>query len=159
MKKRHEVLFTQMETYRQGVLGGLEDVSETEANRIPQMFKNNIRWNAGHIYLDQFLWIAAVTKDKTCVPANFNSWFGFGTTPADFTSETPSLQELKALLKEQPAVIKEAYGSQLEVEYPPTEMGMHTIEQVLTRTIFHEGMHLQAILDLKRCLRASVPAK
>ncbi len=29
-------------------------------------------------------------------------------------------------------------------------MGMNTIEQVLIRTIFHEGMHLQAILDIKK---------
>ncbi|WP_175987517.1 DinB family protein [Bacillus sp. Marseille-Q1617] len=159
MKKRHEVLFTQLETYRQYVVGILEDVSEEEAERIPDGFKNNIRWNLGHIYLDQFLWIAAVTKDKTHVPENYNSWFGFGTSPADFTEETPPLQELKDLLKEQPAFIKEMYGDKLEFEYPPTEMGMHTIEQVLTRTIFHEGMHLQAILDLKKYLRASVSAK
>lgn len=44
------------------------------------------------------------------------------------------------------------YSRRLEVEYPPTEMGMRTIEQVLMRTIFHEGMHLQAILDIKKCL-------
>lgn len=42
------------------------------------------------------------------------------------------------MLKSQPADIKEAYGDRLEVEYMPTEMGMHTIEQVLIRTIFHE---------------------
>jgi hypothetical protein len=62
------------------------------------------------------------------------------------------VQELKVLLKEQPAAIKEKYGGKLEFEYP-IEMGMHTIEQMLTLTIFQEGIHLQAILDLKKCLR------
>jgi hypothetical protein len=49
------------------------------------------------------------------------------------------VQELKDLLKEQPAAIKEKYGRKLEVEYP-IERGMHTIEQMLTRTIFQEGI-------------------
>ncbi len=37
-------------------------------------------------------------------------------------------------------------------EFPPTEMGMHTVEQVLVRTIFHEGMHLAAIIALRKFL-------
>jgi DinB superfamily len=152
MKQRHEVLFNQLESYRRYIVGVLENVTEEEAERIPRGFNNNIRWNLGHIYLDQFLWIQAVTKEKSGVPEKFNSWFGYGTSPTDFTAETPSLEELKILLKNQPAQIKEAYGERLEEEFPPTEMGMHTIEQVLVRTIFHEGMHLQAILDLKKCI-------
>lgn len=153
MKQRHEILFNQLESYRSYLLEVLEDVTEEEAEFIPKGFNNNIRWNLGHTYLDQYLWIQALTKEKTKVPEEFNAWFGFRTSPANFTSETPSFDELKALLKAQPDRIKEIYGDQLEVEYPPTEMGMHTIEQVLVRTIFHEGMHIQTILDIKKCLR------
>lgn len=152
MKQSHEVLFNQLESYRSEILHVLENVSEEQAEIIPKGFNNNIRWNLGHIYLDQYLWLQAVTKEKADVPEQFNSWFGFGTSPADFTTETPSLEELKILLQKQPAQIKEVYGDRLEEEFPPTEMGMHTIEQVLIRTIFHEGIHLQAILDLKKCM-------
>ena len=91
-----------------------------------------------------------MTKEPADVPEEFKSWFGYGTSPADFTEETPAASELKDLLKTQPARIQESYGDRLEEEFPPTEMGMHTIEQVLTRTIFHEGMHLQTILDIKK---------
>ncbi|NYE05917.1 putative damage-inducible protein DinB [Bacillus niacini] len=153
MKRRHEVLFTQLETYRSYILGVLENVSEEVADVIPQGFNNNIRWNLGHIYLDQYLWIQAVTKEKAGVPEQFQTWFGYGTSPANFTPETPTIDELKNLLKEQPAQIKAQYGERLEEEFPPTELGMHTIEQVLIRTIFHEGMHLQTILDLKKCMK------
>ncbi|MFD2446671.1 DinB family protein [Bacillus sp. CGMCC 1.16607] len=155
MKKRHEILFNQLESYRGYLLGVLESVSEEEAEIIPKGFSNDIRWNLGHIYLDQYLWIQAVTKEKTEVPERFNSWFGYGTSPANFTSETPSFEQLKDLLRKQPSQIKEVYGDKLEVEYPPTEMGMCTIEQVLIRTIFHEGMHLQAVLDLKKCINTT----
>jgi uncharacterized damage-inducible protein DinB len=153
MKRRHEVLFTQLESYRSYILGVLENVSEEVADVIPEGFNNNIRWNLGHIYLDQYLWIQAVTKEKAGVPEQFQTWFGYGTSPANFTPEAPTLGELKNLLKEQPAQIKAQYGERLEEEFPPTEMGMHTIEQVLIRTIFHEGMHLQTILDLKKCMK------
>jgi hypothetical protein len=152
MKKRHEVLFNQLESYRSEVLTVSETVSTDDAEKIPAGFNNNIRWNLGHIYLDQYLWIQAVTKEKAEVTENFNKWFGYGTSPVNFTKDTPSVAELKELLKTQPAKIKEMYGERLEEEFPPTEMGMHTIEQVLTRTIFHEGMHLQTILDIKKCL-------
>lgn len=153
MNRRHGVLFNQLESYRSEILGVLENVTEAEAEVIPKGFNNNIRWNLGHIYLDQYLWIKAVTKEKVRVPEQFQAWFGYGTSPANFTPETPTIHELKKLLKEQPAQIKAEYGNRLEEEFPPTEMGMHTIEQVLIRTIFHEGMHLQTILDLKKCMK------
>lgn len=154
LQKRHEVLFNQLQSYRSEILGVLEDVTSEQAELIPIGYNNNIRWNLGHIYLDQYLWIQAVTKEEADVPEEFNGWFGYGTSPADFNQDTPSIEELKTFLKNQPEDIKRLYGDRLEEEFPPTEMGMHTIEQVLIRTIFHEGMHLQTILDIKKCLDA-----
>ncbi|MBS4196792.1 DinB family protein [Lederbergia citri] len=152
MEQRHDILFKQLETYRSYVLSVLKDVSEEKAEIIPAGFNNNIRWNLGHLYLDQYLWIQAVTKEETAVPEEFNKWFGFGTSPKNFTNETPSFDELKILLENQPNEIKREYGNRLEEKFSPTEMGMHTIEQVLIRTIFHEGMHLQTILDIKKLI-------
>lgn len=152
MKKRHEVLFNQLEEYRGYLLGVVRDVTEEEAEIVPVNFNNNIRWNLGHVYLDQYDWINAVTGEKTR-PKNFSNWFGYGTSPSDFTEQTPGINELKDLLSKQIKDIKETYGERLETEYPATEMGMHTIEQVLTRTIFHEGMHLQTILDIKKQMK------
>lgn len=139
MKKRHEVLFNQLESYRSEILDVVDTVSEEDAEKIPAGFNNNIHWNLGHIYLDQYLWIQAVTRESADVAEEFKSWFGYGTSPASFTEETPTVSELKELLKTQPARIKDSYGARLEEEFAPTEMGMHTIEQVLTRTIFHEA--------------------
>lgn len=106
----------------------------------------------GHLYLDQYLWLEAITNEKSKDLLPFQAWFGFGTSPANFTEETPSFEELKGLLKSQPGNIKAKYGDKLEIEFPAIDMRMNTIEQVLIRTIFHEGMHLQAILDIKKCL-------
>ncbi|WP_047986250.1 DinB family protein [Ornithinibacillus californiensis] len=150
MNRRHEVLFTQLETYRNETLQLIEHISKEEAEIVPEGFNNNIRWNLGHMYLDQYLWIEAVTREKSNVTKTFTQWFGFGTSPINFTDDTPELEELKQLLQTQIRNIKEKYGDRLEEEFPPTEMGMHTIEQVLTRTIYHEGLHAAAIQYLKR---------
>ncbi|MFD2628921.1 DinB family protein [Oceanobacillus kapialis] len=152
MDRHHQVLLNQVRTFRQDVLDVVKDVTEKEAEFIPKNFRNNIRWNLGHIYLDQFMWIETLTNKSSETVKRFNNWFGFGTTPQDFTSETPKLDELVSLLKGQPDVIEDLYVNRLNREYPSIDMGIYTIEQVLVRTIFHEGMHLQAIMDIKKFL-------
>ncbi|MFP7334311.1 DinB family protein [Shouchella clausii] len=153
MERRHEVLFEQLNTYRGELLNMVEDVTEEEAEIVPRGFNNNIRWNLGHVILDQYLWIRVLTKEDMPVSLAFNQWFGYGTDPSHFTDETPSLAELISLLREQPRLIEQDYRDRLEEEFPPTDMGMHTIEQVLVRTIFHEGLHMGAIIAIKRQIK------
>ncbi|MEI3606327.1 DinB family protein [Pseudogracilibacillus sp. SE30717A] len=152
MKKRHEILFNQLHTYRNELLNELNGINEEKANIIPKGFNNNIRWNLGHVYLDQFLWIQELTKKTIDIPNIFHTSFGFRTSPNDFVTETPSTADLKERLKSQPTYIQNEYGHRLEEEFPPIDMGIRTIEQVLMRTVFHEGMHMQAIIDIKKFL-------
>ncbi|WP_017185787.1 DinB family protein [Alkalibacillus haloalkaliphilus] len=151
MNERQEGLFKGLETYREYFLYSIQDVTEEEAEIIPEGFRNNIRWNMGHTYLDQYLWIMAVTREKDEEIIKLNKWFGFGKTLADFTDETPTFSELKEMLKKQINDVKEKYAHRLEEIHPPTEMEPYTtIEQALVRTAFHEGMHLQTINDIKK---------
>ncbi|MGN7454563.1 DinB family protein [Paenibacillus pasadenensis] len=152
MQTRHEVLFNQLEAYRSELLELAEAAGEDAADRIPDGFANNIRWNLGHVFTDQYLWIRALTKEEVPLPPGFPAWFGYGTNPSLFTAETPSYGQLLELLRQQPLQLRERYGDRLEESYPPTEMGMHTIEQVLVRTIFHEGLHIGAVQAIRRQL-------
>ncbi|WP_099302584.1 DinB family protein [Bacillus sp. Marseille-P3800] len=152
MKERHENLFKQLKNYREDTLNSLKSVSAAEAEIVPSSFNNNIRWNLGHVYLDQYLWIETLIKEKIAYPTVFHNWFGYGTNPSHFSSQTPSYQELKELLKSQPDFILENYQYRLEEVHPPIEMGMQTIEQVLIRTIFHEGIHFQTINSIYKRL-------
>ncbi|MER2155644.1 MAG: DinB family protein [Solibacillus sp.] len=81
MKERHEILFNQLRSYRNATLSLLEDVSVEDAEIIPNRFNNNIRWNLGHIYVDQYLWIETQIIEIKNVPSEYNSWFGYGTSP------------------------------------------------------------------------------
>lgn len=153
LERRHEVMFKQLQTYRSELLGLLSDVTDEEAEIIPKGFNNNIRWNLGHVILDQYVWIQVLTKDDPPISMDFNQWFGYGTTPSHFTDETPSLSKLILYLREQPRIIEEKYRGRMEEEFPSTDMGMHTIEQVLVRTIFHEGLHMGAIKGIKNQIK------
>lgn len=152
MNRRHVVLFEQLKTYRGELLNLAHGVTHSDAEIIPEGFNNNIRWNLGHVLVDQYLWIRALTKEEIPIPMIFNEWFGYGSDPSRFTNETPSFSELIPMLQQQPQIIQERYQNRMEEEFPPTEMGMCTVEQVLVRTIFHEGLHIGAIQALKRQL-------
>lgn len=152
MERRHEVLFGHLNTYRDELMAMVAGISEVEAEILPKGFNNNVRWNLGHICVDQYLWIRALTKEKMPIPMTFIEWFGYGTSPSRFTDETPTFSQLIPILQQQTRIIQEKYQDRMEEEFAPTEMGMHTIEQVLIRTIFHEGLHIGAIQALKRQL-------
>lgn len=152
MLKRHEVLFNQLADYRHEVLNVVESVNEVEADLVPDGFQNNIRWNLGHIYVDQYLWIQYLTKEEIIIPEGFKEWFGYGTSPENWGDGIPDLAYLKRLLAIQPFMIRNLYGERLEEEFSVTESGMKTIAQVLVRTIFHEGIHLSAIQSLKKMI-------
>lgn len=152
MEKRHEVLFAQLELYRNHTLEVCASVTEEQADKIPPGFRNNIRWNLGHVYLDMYLWLRHLTKETVELPNGYREWFDYGTSPADWKTAPPTLDTLREQLGTQIAAIRERYGERLEEEFPPTEAGMYTIAQVLVRTIFHEGLHMASIQAIRRFL-------
>ncbi|MCD7034388.1 DinB family protein [Metabacillus sp. GX 13764] len=154
MKQRQEIFFSQLQSHRDYLLHTVKDVTQEEADIIPNGFSNSIRWNLGHVYTEQYMWLESLTKERAGIPEAFGQWFGWGSSPKIFTEETPSFEQLKQLLKGQISSIKDQYEGRLEEEFEPTEIRkLTTIEQVLLWTSFHEGMHLQGISDLKRIIR------
>ena len=77
MKKRHEILFNQLDEYRGNLLDVVKDVTDEEAEIVPVHFNNNIRWNLGHV-----IWTNMIGSKQFLVrkitPENFSSWFGYG---------------------------------------------------------------------------------
>ncbi|MFC4356268.1 DinB family protein [Chryseomicrobium palamuruense] len=142
-----------LKIYREYLLGVLEDVTDEQANDILPGFRNTIRWNLGHMYVDTYLWIYSLTGEEDARIQEWNTWFGYGTTPENFTDATPSFEELKQLLIDQFSDLQTRYGSRLSEVFPPTKYeGYTTIQDVFLRIAFHDGLHFQTILHLKRFL-------
>lgn len=155
MLKRHEVLIKQLADYRHKFLEAISFIGEEEANRIPAGYQHNIRWHMGHIYVNQYVSIQQLTKEEIVMPRNFIKWFGKGTSPEDWEEELPSLDYVKRLLALQPFMIRDLYGERLEEQFSTTESGIHTIAQVLVRTIYDEGVQLGQVQALKKAISAS----
>jgi hypothetical protein len=151
----HEVLLNQIDFVRKVTLKVLKDVTEEMADIVPEGFNNSIRWNIGHIFIDQYMWLYFKIPDELKLPDQYKELFGFGTKPADWKIQPPSLEELKALLRQQPVHIRQTFGHRLDEKLiEPTELGMSTIGEVIPRTLYHEGLHVGTILSIKKVIQA-----
>jgi uncharacterized damage-inducible protein DinB len=134
----------------------MKDVSEEAADKMPEGFRNTIRWNLGHIYVVQENLVAGCAGDTPQVPPNYVELFAPGTKPADWQGEIPKLSSLEALLEEQPTKLKDRFASRLaeKVENPfkRGNMELSTIEEILNFTLYHEGLHTGFIKGLKRAV-------
>lgn len=154
-------LFKQLETVRKQTLKAAEGVTEELADRIPEGFRNSIRWNLGHIYsvLERFAF--QYIGLPLHMPEGFKERFESGTSPLTSTAEgpAPTLSELETLLRDQHRRIREALEHRMQEEITPpytTSAGftLATTEQFLTFNLYHEGMHVSVIKLYKKLLNA-----
>lgn len=147
-------LFGQLAFVRGATLKTIEGVTEEQADRIPDGFRNNIRWNLGHIavVLERFAFQYVGLPNG--LPASYKDLFEYGTTPLNWPEGAvpPSLPELQATLSAQLQRIQDALADRLsEAIDPPyttsTGITLASPEQFLSFNLYHEGMH-QAIIKL-----------
>lgn len=147
-------LFEQLDFVRNVTVSIANEVSESQADEIPEGFNNNIRWNLGHIYLVQEQFAFNFAQEPMQIPEGFRDVFAKGTKPTDWTVQPPQLSELIELLKEQPIRIREKLIHRLDekVVNPFTLGGLtlNTIGEFLTLSLYHEGGHTQTIKMLKK---------
>lgn len=151
-------LFNQMAFVRNQTLNLLDGVTEEMADRVPEGFRNTIRWNLGHIYvvLERFAFQYLGLPQH--LPEGFKEQFEYGTSPLNTVSiRIPTLLELENLLKAQQVRIHEILADRLEEKIIPpytTSAGMtlETPEQFLSFNLYHETMHLSVIKLYKSLL-------
>ncbi|WP_284638271.1 DinB family protein [Paenibacillus silviterrae] len=152
-------LFKQMAFVRGQTLKTMEGVTEEIADRIPEGFRNTIRWNLGHIYvvLERFSFQYIGLPQH--LPNGFSEQFEYGTSPTKKPDNipVPTLRELEILLVEQQERIRKVLGHRLQEKIVPpytTSSGMtlETPEQFLSFSLYHEGMHLSVIKLYKALL-------
>ncbi|WP_046179777.1 DinB family protein [Domibacillus tundrae] len=142
---------------RNAVLGTLAKAPEEKWDEMPGSSPNNIRWNAGHIFVsaEGFLHLA----DDAYKVANpeWGALFATGTRPSDWPAQVPSEEEITSALQEQMGRIERHFSAKLgdnasqSVKIGPLEMT--TVEAVLQFVTFHEGMHTGIINSLSKVIR------
>lgn len=152
-------LFNQLTFVRAQTLKMIEGVTEEAADRIPEGFRNSIRWQLGHIYVVLERCAFQYIGLPLHLPEGFKEQFEYGTSPLSvaISVHVPTLKELEILLSEQHKRIRDALGNRLQEQVIPpytTSAGMtlETPEQFLSFNLYHEGMHLSVIKLYKRLL-------
>ncbi|PAV28718.1 hypothetical protein CIL05_15670 [Virgibacillus profundi] len=144
------MIFQQINLIRQNTLKEMENLSEEQADQMPEGFRNTIRWNLGHIYVVQNSLLSQFGGKDIETPPRYLELFAPGTKPADWQGEVPTLNEVKQLLEEQPAKLKEVLAGQLDEEAIKPFNSLTTVGQILSFTSYHEGMHMGIIKGLKK---------
>lgn len=151
-----ETLWQEVEFVRQAVLSEVKDVTEETADKMPEGFRNTIRWNLGHIYVVQESLVVGLAGGSPECSDSYKDLFAPGTKPADWQGEVPSLSELKATLEQQPLRLKERFAGRLEEKaakpFTPGNLVLDTIEGLVNFTLYHEGLHTGNIKGLKRSI-------
>lgn len=146
------MVIQQLDFIRQITLYEMVNLSEEQADQMPKGFSNTIRWNLGHIYTVQNMFLSKYGGKKIETPHRYLELFAPGTRPVDWEGEVPTLDELKQLLVEQPAKMKEALIGQLQDKAVKPFKSLSTIGELLLFTIYHEGMHVGTIRGLKKLI-------
>ncbi|WP_419872667.1 DinB family protein [Candidatus Pristimantibacillus sp. PTI5] len=154
-------IMKQFNMTRETLLKSIRDISETDADVMPNGFNNTIRWNIGHILTsaDRSFVIAKLTAK---LPPHYKPLFLTGTTPKNWTIEAPSLQELLSQLEEQKQAMQEIFSDRLDEKLEtPLKLSLYegyeldSIGEVLNFFVFHEAMHLGYINALKRTIQGN----
>ncbi|QKG83674.1 DinB family protein [Kroppenstedtia pulmonis] len=149
-----QAVFKQMEWIRNQLTVKLAEETNPEIlDRIPSGFNNSIRWNLGHILHAQEQMVFGLAGEQVTLPESYEGLFGNGTKPGDWTTEPPSLETLIDALKEQPARIQQAFSDRLETPLVKPFLSYETIGEIISFSLFHEGVHIGVIKGLQNALK------
>ncbi|MFP4191808.1 MAG: DinB family protein [Candidatus Hydrogenedentota bacterium] len=142
-----------MKIVRDFTMNNLRDVSVDALLQIPEGFKNNILWNAGHIGVVQCELLHGLSKRALPVPEGWVEFFDNGTSPQDW-SEPPAARDVMEVLEGLTSQIEQDYKNGLFDSFQPTELApgiaFNTFEDAAQFHCVHEGLHLGVIMSLKK---------
>lgn len=147
-----------LDTVRKLTLTVLDHTPEEFADRIPEGYRNSIRWNFGHIVYVQERLAYEVNGQQGHLPDIYARLFAAGTSPADWNETPPTLAEIKEQMLLQLDRIKQSHQSGLENPLPQAftnKVGItfDTVGGCLLFSFFHEGLHLDTIRHYIRQLK------
>jgi hypothetical protein len=148
-------LLTMLEGVRKDVYSRIQPLTEEEAMRVPEGFRNSIHWNAGHILHVQLAhWF---TRRGLPLPVDpgFRKYFREGKSPLDYDAETPTFARLLEIYREYSFDLERKFGAlssepftqpfdYLNSRYASVADDLHLM-------VFHEGEHYPMV---KRLLKA-----
>ena len=134
----------------------LKETPKAELLKIPAGFRNSIWWNIAHVVVTQQLLVYKMSNLPMRISTELVDKFKKGTVP-DGTATQDELDEIEGFLFATAEWIQQDYEKGIFEsfnEYTTTPgVVLTNVEDALAFNLFHEGLHLGAILSLKKALQ------
>ncbi|WP_209401572.1 DinB family protein [Pseudozobellia sp. WGM2] len=131
----------------------LDKTPREQLLQIPEGFRNNIWWNIAHVVVTQQLLVYKFSDLQMRVSQEFIEKFKKGTVP-DGTASEEEIKEIAAFLLSTIEWMEEDYNNGLFKEYNSYTTSMNVtlndVDDAIAFNLFHEGLHLGAILALQK---------
>ncbi len=133
----------------------LENTPREQLTTIPEGYRNNIWWNIAHVVVTQQL----LLYKKSGLPMNVSDAlvdkFKKGTVPDGSVTED-EIELISAFLFSTAETAEADYDKGLFTNYDEyttsAKVTLRTVEDAIAFNVFHEGLHLGAILSLQKVL-------
>ncbi|NOU93911.1 DinB family protein [Paenibacillus sp. LMG 31456] len=151
----NDSLFLQLDLVRERTLQQLELVTEEIADQIPLGYRNNLRWNLGHILTVQENLVFKLIGEPVSLPETYSSLFNNGTSPADWQIEPPAIETIKLQLTQQTERIKDKLSQRLDEKLQQPFKGIDTVGGMISFTLYHEGIHTGYMMSMRKTIQAT----
>lgn len=133
----------------------LKQTPREELLKIPNGYRNNIWWNIAHVVVTQQLLVYKMSDLPMRLSDELVDKFKKGTVP-DGSATEDEIEEVEGFLFATAEWIQQDYDNGVFKtfnEYTTTPgVTLMNVEDALAFNVFHEGLHLGAILSLKKVL-------
>ncbi|MGE7876422.1 DinB family protein [Peribacillus muralis] len=142
----------QLTMMRKNLLKEIEGVTPEHMDIQPEGFNNTLHWHLGHVLTaaEKFL-----LDSSSTLPANYSQLFGYGSKPADWTGDVPSVDTLTQQLQEQLGRLLEIPEERLTEKAAQPFMGMETIGEFINFVVLHEANHIGQIHAMKLIIQST----
>ena len=134
-------------------LKAINSLTIEQLNKIPEGFKNNIAWNVAHLVVTQQLLCYKLSGLKCLISDELIANFQKGSAPSYKISES-EFEETKKLFLALPDNLMEDYANGIFKSYneytTSVDVTLGSIDDAIIFNLYHEGIHLGIILQLKK---------
>lgn len=131
----------------------IEGLSMEQLNKIPEGSNNNIAWNIAHLVVTQQLLCYKLSSLPCSISTEMIELYKKGTVPTSEMSKA-EFEAVKEQFMALPVKFEEDYKKGIFKSYneytTSVNVTLTDIDSAATFNLFHEGIHLGAILGLRK---------
>ncbi len=140
---------------RKTLLNILENTPKDILLKIPKGYRNNIWWNIAHVTVTQQLLVYNLSNVPMLVPQELVDKFRKGTIP-DSTATDEEIKRIASFLISTIERTEEDFKKGIFTEFneytTSVKVTLKEVGDAIAFNVFHEGLHLGAILSLRKAL-------